>query len=63
MKDLDERVIHCPYCGEFLDVLVDPSSDSQRYYEDCAVCCSPILFILSENESGEMVLDVRRDDE
>lgn len=63
MQELDELVISCPYCGEALDVLVDTSAGAQQYYEDCAVCCQPILFVLSEDESGEMMVDVKRDDE
>jgi hypothetical protein len=60
---MDEMIIVCPYCGESLDVLVDTGSGPQEYYEDCAVCCSPILFIVSEDETGEIVVDVKRDDE
>jgi hypothetical protein len=63
MNELDEIIIVCPYCGEPLDVLVDTSSGPQQYYEDCSVCCRPILFIVSEDYDGEMVLDVKRDDE
>jgi len=63
MQELDELVITCPYCGEALDVLVDTSAGAQQYYEDCGVCCQPILFVLSEDEFGEMVVDVKRDDE
>lgn len=63
MRELDEIVIICPYCGESLDVLVDTSARSQRYYEDCSVCCAPILFVLSEDDSGEMVIDVKTDNE
>lgn len=63
MYELDELIIECPYCGESLDVLVDTSAGSQQYYEDCSVCCAPILFIVSEDESGEMIIDVKRDDE
>ena len=63
MHELDELIITCPYCGEALDVLVDTSAGVQQYYEDCGVCCRPILFVLSEDESGEMVVDVKRDDE
>jgi len=63
MRDLDEIIIVCPYCGESLDVLVDTSAGPQQYYEDCGVCCAPILFTVSEDESGEMVVDVKRDDE
>jgi Cysteine-rich CPXCG len=58
-----EASILCPYCGETLEVLVDDSSGAQSYYEDCSVCCAPILFILTEDESGEIQIDVKRDDE
>ncbi|NOU21770.1 MAG: CPXCG motif-containing cysteine-rich protein, partial [Methyloglobulus sp.] len=47
-----ESIILCPYCGETLDVLVDDSSGPQSYYEDCSVCCAPILFVLTEDEFG-----------
>ncbi|MDI1230997.1 CPXCG motif-containing cysteine-rich protein [Methylobacter sp. G7] len=63
MHDLAEIIIVCPYCGESLDVLVDTSSGPQQYYEDCSVCCAPILFIVSEDHAGEIFIDVKRDDE
>lgn len=58
-----ESIILCPYCGETLDVLVDDSSGPQSYYEDCSVCCAPILFVLTEDEFGGIHVDVKRDDE
>jgi hypothetical protein len=58
-----ETVIDCPYCGEAINVLIDGSSGAQSYYEDCSVCCAPILFILTEDEAGEIQVDVKRDDE
>jgi Cysteine-rich CPXCG len=58
-----ETFITCPYCGEAIDVLIDDSSEPQSYYEDCSVCCAPILFVLAEDESGEIQLTVKRDDE
>ncbi|WP_411725376.1 CPXCG motif-containing cysteine-rich protein [Methyloglobulus sp.] len=58
-----ETFILCPYCGEILDVLIDDSSGEQNYYEDCSVCCAPILFILTEDECGEVRVEVKRDDE
>lgn len=63
LQEPDEIEIDCPYCGEPLDVRVDTSSGPQQYYEDCAVCCRPILFILTEDVSGELILDIRREDE
>ena len=64
MKPLEEASITCPYCGELIDVLIDCSSGSQQYYEDCSVCCAPILFSLTVDALGELaLLDVKRDDE
>lgn len=35
-------VVACPYCGEEVDVALDPGSGRrQRYTEDCSVCCRP----------------------
>jgi len=42
MKQLTETSITCPYCGEPLDVLIDPADVGQQYIEDCQVCCKPI---------------------
>lgn len=36
------RDIDCPYCGEEIEILLDPSVESQQYIEDCQVCCRPI---------------------
>jgi hypothetical protein len=34
--------VSCPYCGEPVDIALDPGSGSrQEYVEDCQVCCRP----------------------
>ena len=34
--------VHCPYCGEPCELLLDPGGGTeQRYVEDCEVCCRP----------------------
>ena len=53
----DTIVIHCPYCGESYETVVDPSAGSQRYIEDCAVCCRPIEIVMRVDDDGEL-LDV-----
>jgi len=50
-------VIQCPYCGESYETVVDLSAGSQRYVEDCAVCCKPIEVALRVGDDGEL-LDV-----
>lgn len=43
VADMDAIVV-CPYCGEEVEIAVDPGGGSnQSYIEDCAVCCSPWL--------------------
>ncbi|MEL6557055.1 MAG: CPXCG motif-containing cysteine-rich protein [Bacteroidota bacterium] len=37
-----EHFFGCPYCGEEISMLIDPSIRSQNYIEDCEVCCNPI---------------------
>jgi len=54
---LEGVVIHCPYCGEAFETSVDLSAGSQRYIEDCAVCCKPIEVLLRVGEDGGL-LDV-----
>ncbi len=53
----------CPYCAEPLDAYVDPGGgESQRYVEDCAVCCRPITFVARlDDESGEYVVEAFAD--
>ncbi len=47
--------LHCPYCGEAFDSSVDPSAGSQRYIEDCAVCCRPIEVGVRVDVDGELL--------
>lgn len=47
--------IQCPYCGESYETVVDLSAGSQRYIEDCAVCCRPIEIALRVGDDGELV--------
>jgi hypothetical protein len=52
---IEAIVIHCPYCGEAFETQVDTSAGSQRYVEDCAVCCRPIEVALQVGEDGELL--------
>ena len=53
----DVIAIHCPYCGESYETVVDLSAGSQNYIEDCAICCKPIEIALRVGGDGEL-LDV-----
>jgi transcription elongation factor Elf1 len=61
--ELLERDIYCPYCGESQTVLIDTSEEEQTYIEDCQVCCRPIDFIVSVDNQGDVVVEVRHENE
>jgi hypothetical protein len=55
--------VHCPYCGEPLELLVDAGEDGQRYIEDCQVCCRPINVTVTVDGDGSIGVDVRSENE
>lgn len=63
MRELEDRSIHCPYCGESIDVLIDQSVPQQNYIEDCQVCCRPINFSVQVEPDGEVQLRAKSDSE
>ena len=63
MDLLRSVAVHCPYCGEPLDVDVDCSVDAQRYVEDCQVCCRPILMDVAVDEDGEPSVATRAEND
>lgn len=63
MNELVEKSVDCPYCGENIDVLLDPHESEQSYVEDCQVCCRPIVFQVLENPEGDLQVIVRTENE
>lgn len=61
---LEDMRVECPYCGEDFETTVDCSAGSQRYIEDCPVCCRPIEFQAEVDGSDNLIaLTTRRDDD
>ena len=55
-----ETTVLCPYCGEAVEIALDPGSGSvQEYVEDCAVCCQPWAVSVSYHEDGSADVAVR----
>jgi transcription elongation factor Elf1 len=52
---LELITIDCPYCGESFSSQADLSAGSQRYIEDCAVCCRPIEIAIEVGDDGELI--------
>jgi len=63
MNELLEKEILCPYCNEGITILVDASVEFQEYIEDCQVCCRPIEMTVSFDESGDLTLFVKNENE
>jgi hypothetical protein len=63
LNQLTEKFIDCPYCGERICVLIDPSDSDQQYIEDCQVCCKPINFLVFETINDALDVSFYSDDE
>jgi hypothetical protein len=62
-RELQPQSVDCPYCGETIDVLIDPSTEYQDYIEDCQVCCRPIDFTVAVDASGTVTVAVTAENE
>ncbi|SMD41860.1 Cysteine-rich CPXCG [Aquiflexum balticum DSM 16537] len=49
-----EHFFNCPYCMAEISILIDPSIRTQKYIENCEVCCNPIQVQL-EMENGTLL--------
>ena len=55
-----DGVVVCPYCGETVEIALDPGGGAaQQYVEDCAVCCQPWRLTIHYDATG--AADVRCD--
>ena len=49
---LETREVQCPYCGENIEVDVEPMAEDQAFIEDCTVCCRPIQYRVTPSDEG-----------
>lgn len=63
LSEIIPHTVQCPYCGESFDTSVDTSGGSQRYTEDCYVCCRPIVFTLTLDPDGSLSVETRREED
>jgi len=63
VASLEEKSVSCPYCGEFIEVLIDQEEAGQTYIEDCQVCCRPISFRVDVDAGGYLSVSVRDENE
>ena len=49
-----EQELSCPYCGETVEITVDPTGGAeQEYVEDCPICCRPNVIHVEFDPGGE----------
>ena len=54
----------CPYCGEPIELWIDSGGGrSQRYVEDCSVCCRAIAVHAFTDEDGDASVSLQRLDD
>jgi hypothetical protein len=56
----DEFVVACPYCGEQVEIYIEPDVRGS-FIQDCEVCCNPWRVSVSGRDDDRTV-DVRRAD-
>ena len=61
--ETQELEISCPYCGETIGILIDPSVEQQSYTEDCQVCCRPMQMHVTIDEEGRAQVQANAEDE
>jgi cysteine-rich CPXCG protein len=54
-----EATVNCPYCGEAVEITLDPGGGThQEYVEDCEVCCQPWRVSVQYGLDGGAEVDV-----
>jgi hypothetical protein len=54
-----EAVVDCPYCGESIELTLDPGSGpEQDYVEDCEICCQPWQVTVRYDDEGHADVSV-----
>ena len=56
----DEFVVTCPYCGEAIEIYVEPDVRGS-FVQDCEVCCNPWR-VRIVGDRDERYVDVARAD-
>lgn len=48
-----DAIVECPYCGEVVEITLDPGGGSDsEYIEDCEVCCRPWQVSVHYHDDG-----------
>jgi hypothetical protein len=56
----DQFLVTCPYCGEDIEVFIEPDVRGS-FVQDCEVCCNPWRISVS-SDGDDRCIDVARAD-
>lgn len=56
----DQFVVTCPYCGEDIDIYIEPDVKG-TFVQDCEVCCNPWRVRIAQVGGERNVAVVRAD--
>jgi Cysteine-rich CPXCG len=56
----DEFSVTCPFCGEEIEIYVEPDVTG-TFVQDCEVCCNPWVVHVSGRDDDRMVYVTRGD--
>jgi len=60
----DSAWLSCPYCGEVVEIFLDPGGGAvQSYVEDCPVCCRPWHLTVRWDTDGFPSVEARTEEE
>jgi hypothetical protein len=51
---LETHNVQCPYCGETVELDIEPLEEAQSFIEDCSACCRPIQVEVATNADDEI---------
>lgn len=57
--DPDVTAVQCPYCGERVEVYVEPDV-AGTFVQDCEICCSPWQVRVARTRAGGLRLQADR---
>lgn len=57
---LETHKVQCPYCGELIELDIEPLEEAQTLIEDCSVCCRPIQYEVATNADDEIEIIATR---
>ena len=50
----------CPYCWQKISMILETGYGSQKYIEDCEVCCQPIEIEYSVEDGSIANIEVKK---